>query len=326
MKLPHRRKFLHLGAGAAALPAMSRFASAQAYPSRPITMIVPLATGSSTDLSGRLVAERMGTALGQPVIIENVPGADGTIGVGRVARARPDGYTVEFGFQGANVLSGAFYSLSYDLLGDLTPISPVAAVPLVLYAKTSLPNDLKELIAWLRANPGKASAGVTTVGYRMVMALFQKETGSRFTLVPYRGFPPEMQDLVAGRIDFFFDTPVQLPFTRGGNVKPYAVTSEARLAEAPDIPTISEIGLPSVSYSTWTALFAPKNVPQDIIGKLNAAAVEALADQVLRSRLVDLGYQVYPRERQTPEALSALRKADADKWWPIIKELGIKPE
>jgi tripartite-type tricarboxylate transporter receptor subunit TctC len=326
MKLPHRRKFLHLAAGAAALPAVSRFASAQAYPSRPITMIVPIAAGSSADVSGRLVAERMGTALGQPLIIENVPGADGTIGVGRVARARPDGYTIEFGFQGANVLSGAFYSLSYDLLGDVMPISPVAAVPLVLYAKTSLPKDLRELIAWLRANPDKASAGVTTVGYRMVMALFQKETGSRFTLVPYRGFPPEMQDLVAGRIDFFFDTPVQLLFTRGGNIKAYAVTSEARLAEAPDIPTISEMGLPSVSYSTWTGLFAPKNVPQDIIGKLNAAAVEALADQVVRSRLVDLGYKVYPRERQTPEALGALRKADADKWWPIIKELGIKPE
>src|SRR6516164_2533401 len=174
MRIP-RRRFLHLAAGAAVLPAVSRVAWAQAYPTRPITMIVPIAAGSPADVSGRLVAERMGTALGQPIIIENVPGADGSIGVGRVARARPDGYTIEFGFLAANVLNGAFYSLSYDLLGDLTPISPVAAAPFVLYAKASLPaKDLKELIAWLRANPNKASAGVTTVGYRMVMALFQK--------------------------------------------------------------------------------------------------------------------------------------------------------
>jgi tripartite-type tricarboxylate transporter receptor subunit TctC len=225
------------------------------------------------------------------------------------------------------VLNGAFYSLSYDLLGDLTPISPLAAVPVILYARASLPaKDLKELIAWLRANPNKASAGVIAVGYRMVMALFQKETGTRFTLVPYRGFPPELQDLVAGRIDFLFDSLVQLPFLRAGSIKAYAVTSDARLAQAPDIPTFGEMGLPSVSYSTWVALFAPKNVPKEIIGKLNAAAVEALADQMVRPRLADLGFDVYPRERQTPEALNALRKADADRWWPIIKELRIKPE
>jgi tripartite-type tricarboxylate transporter receptor subunit TctC len=306
---------------------MSRIARAQAYPSRPITMIVPSAAGGSLDAIGRVVAKRMERGLGKPIIVENVPGADSTIGVGRVARARPDGYTIEFGYLGANVLNGAFYSLSYDLLGDLSPIALVAAVPSVLYAKASLPaKDLKELIAWLRANPNKASAGVATVGYRMLMALFQKETGTRFTLVPYRGFPPELQDLIAGRIDFFFDTPVQLQHMRAGDIKAYAVTSDARLAQAPDIPTFSEMGLPWISYSPWLALFAPKNVPREIIGKLNSAAVEALADQGVRSRLADLGFEVYPRERQTPEALNALRKADAEKWWPIIKELGIKPE
>jgi tripartite-type tricarboxylate transporter receptor subunit TctC len=317
-----RRRILSLAAGAAVVPAMSWIARAQAYPTRPITMIVPIAAGSSSDVSGRLVAERMGTALGQPIVIENVPGADGSIGVGRVARARPDGYTIEFGTLTMNVLNGAFYSLSYDLLGDLTPISPVATVPFVLYAKASLPaRDLTELIAWLRANPNKASAGVTAVAYRMLMALFQKETGTRFTLVPYRGFPAEMQDLVAGRIDFFFDSPIQLPFVRAGNIKAYGVTSDARLGEAPDIPTFSEMGLPSVSYSAWLALFAPKNVPKEIVGKLNAAVVEALADQAVGSRLADLGYEVYPREHQTPEALGAMRRADADRWWPIIKEL-----
>jgi tripartite-type tricarboxylate transporter receptor subunit TctC len=325
MKLA-RRQFVHLAAGAAALPVVSRMAHAQAYPTRPITMIVPIAAGSSSDVVGRLVAERMGRALGQSIIVENVPGADGSIGVGRVARARPDGYTIEFGSLAANVLNGAFYSLSYDLLGDLTPISPVTAAPWVLYAKASLPaNDLKELIVWLRANPNKASAGVTAVSYRMLTALFQKESGTRFALVPYRCFPAEMQDVVAGRIDFAFDTSVQLPFTRTGNIKAYAVTSDARLSQAPDIPTFSEMGLPSVSGSGWTALFAPKNVPKEIVGKLNAAFVEALADQGLRSRLAELGGEVYPRERQTPEALNALRKADAEKWWPIINELGIKP-
>src|SRR6516164_3244520 len=309
MKL-RRRKFLHLASGTVALLVVSQSAWAQAYPARPITMIVPLAAGSSLDVVARLVGERMGTGLGQPIIIENVPGADGSIGVGRVARARPDGYTIEFGLLSANVLNGAFYSLSYDLLGDLSPIAPVAAAPYVLYAKASLPaKDLKELIAWLRANPNKASAGVTTVGYRMVMALFQKATGTRFTLVPYRGFPPEMQDLVAGRIDFFFDVLVQLPLMRAGNIKAYAVTSDARLAQAPDIPTFSEMGLPSVSFSTWLAVFGPKNVPKEIIGKLNAAAVEALADQGVRSRVTHLGFEVYPRERQTPEALNEIRKA-----------------
>ena len=206
-------------------------------------------------------------------------------------------------------------------------MSLVATNPLLIGArKDMLAKDLKELIAWLRANPNKASAGVTSVGYRLVTALFQKETGTRFTLVPYRGFPPELQDLAAGRIDFCFDTAVQLPFTRTGNIKAYAVTSDVRLVQAPDTPTFSEMGLPSFSSSGWVAMFAPKNVPQEIIGKLNAAAVEALADKGVRSRLADLGYEVYPRERQTPEALNALRKAEAEKWWPIIKELGIKAE
>jgi tripartite-type tricarboxylate transporter receptor subunit TctC len=191
MKFPHRRQFLHLAAGAAALPAVSRIARAQTYPSRPITMIVPLAAGSSLDVVARLVAERMGTALGQPIIIENVPGADGTISVGRVARARPDGYTIEFGTVSTNVPTGAYYSLSYDLLGDLAPISAVAAAPFVLYAKASLPaKDLKELIVWLRANPNKASAGVTTVGYRMVMALFQISNRDQIHSCPVSGLSP----------------------------------------------------------------------------------------------------------------------------------------
>jgi tripartite-type tricarboxylate transporter receptor subunit TctC len=192
----------------------------------------------------------------------------------------------------------------------------------VLYGKASLPaQDLKELIAWLTANPNKASAGVIASSYRMLMALLQKETGTRFTLVPYRGVPPEVQDLVAGQIDFFLDTPVQLPLARAGTIKALVVTSDARLVQAPDIPTVGEMGLPSMSFSVWAALFAPKNVAKDIVDKLNAAIVKTLADTAVRSRLLALGLEPFPRERQTPEALHALVKADADKWWPIIRDM-----
>ncbi len=186
--------------------------------------------------------------------------------------------------------------------------------------------DLDELIAWLKANPDKASAGIVTVGLQLIATLFQRETGTHFTLVPYRGSAPAVQDLVAGHIDLFLETPVQLPLVRGGSIKAYAVTSDTRLAQAPDIPTVGEMGLPALSFSAWQGLFAPTGTPKDIIGKLNAAAVEALADPALRSRLVDLGLDIFPRDRQTPKALGALVKADAEKWWPLVKEFNIKVE
>jgi tripartite-type tricarboxylate transporter receptor subunit TctC len=323
-----RRRFLHLAAGTAALPATTRLAWAQAYPTRPITMIVPFAAGNPTDVTARVVAERMRKSLGQPIIIENVSGADGSIGVGRAARARPDGYTIELGFLGGNVLNGAFYSLPYDLLNDFAPIAPLVKGPLILFARKLLPaKDVSELIGWLKANPNKASAGNVAVGNRLVAAFFQKETGTQFTLVPYRGVSPAMQDLVAGQIDLaFIQAPDQLPLVRAGSIKAYAVTSDTRLAIAPDIPTFSEMGLPTIIWSAWFGLFAPKGTAKDIIGKLNAAAVEALADPTVRTRLTNLGLEIFPRERQTPEALGALVKADAEKWWPIIKELGIKAE
>ena len=186
--------------------------------------------------------------------------------------------------------------------------------------------DLNDLIGWLKANPGKASAGIASVGYHVVTALFQKQTGTKFTLVPYRSVPTALQDLVAGRIDLLFGTPDLLPVVRGGIVKAYAVTSDTRFAQAPDIPTFAEMGVPSVFWSSWMGLFAPRGTPRDIIGKLNAATVEALAYPLVRSRIADLGYDTVPRERQTPETLAGLQKADAEKWWPIIKELGIKAE
>jgi tripartite-type tricarboxylate transporter receptor subunit TctC len=311
MKLA-RRTFLQFAGGVVAAPAFSSAATAQTYPTRPITMIVPTAAGSSADLVGRVVAERMRKSLGEPIIIENVTGADGSIGDGRAARAKPDGYTINLGFKGT-VLNGAFYSLPYNVLNDFVPISPLFTLPLVLVARKTMPaRDLNELIAWLKANPNKASAGVANVSYRLLIALFQKETGTQFTLVPYRGSAPEMQDLIAGQIDFSLDTPVQLPLARGGIIKAYAVTSETRLAMAADIPTFAEMGLPTLTFSGWGGLFAPKGTPKDIIGKLDAAAVEALADPVVRSRLVDFGYEVFPRERQTPDALDALVKSDAE--------------
>jgi tripartite-type tricarboxylate transporter receptor subunit TctC len=327
MKL-RRRQFLHLTASAAALPALPWIARAQTYPSHPITMIIPIAAGSISDVTGRILVERMRVSLGQPIIIENVSGADGSIGVGRAARAKPDGYTIDLGFLDSHVLNGAFYSLPYDVLNDFAPISPLVTNSVVLFArKTMLAKNLNELIAWLKANPNKASAAVTTVGVRLLNVFFQNETGTQFTLVPYRGSPPVMQDLLAGQIDLWFGSPDQLPMVRAGSVKAYAVTSDTRLTLAPDIPTFAEMGLPALSlFQAWFGLFAPKGTPKEVIGKLNAAAVDALADPAVRSRLADLGQQVFPREQQTPDALGALVKNQAEKWWPIIKAAGIKAE
>jgi tripartite-type tricarboxylate transporter receptor subunit TctC len=327
MKLPHRRKFLHLAAGAVALPAVPRSAWAQAYPTRPITMIVPSTPGDAGDAVARVVAERMRRSLGQPIIIENVGGAGGNIGTGRAARARPDGYTIDLGIISTHVLNGAFYSLPYDVLNDFAPISLLATTAAIFYAGKTVPaKDLRELIAWLRANPNKASAGFPIASYHLLIAFFQKETATQFTLVPYRGPAIAMQDLVAGQIDLSFSTPDALPLVRAGSIKAYAVASDTRFALAPDIPTFGEMGLPTVSYSGWWGLFAPKGTPKDIIGTLNAAVVEALADPVVQSRLVDLGVVIFPRDQQTPEALGARVKADAEKWWPLIKEFGIKAE
>ena len=320
-----RRKFLHLAACAAALPAVSRVAKAQTYPSRPITMIVPFAAGGLTDVVGRVVAERMVKSLGQPIVIENVTGAEGSIGVGRAARARPDGYTIDVGNNGTHVLNGALYSLTYDVLNDFAPVAPLVTSAFVLFARKTMPaKDLNELIAWLKANPNRASVGIAAPVARVITAFFQKETGIPLTVVPYRGFTPAMQDLVAGQIDLLFDAPNGLSLVQAGSIKAYAVTSDTRLTLAPDIPTVSELGLPALSFPNWFGLFAPRGTPGNMIGKLNAAAVEALADPTVQSRLADLGAEIFPRERQTPETLGAMVRAEAEKWWPIIKELGIR--
>src|SRR5215470_5528280 len=234
MKLP-RRQFLHLAAGAAALPAVSRFAWAQAYPTRPITIIVPSLSGTSGDAVARVLAERMRRSLGQPIIIENVGGAGGSIGTGRAARARPDGYTIDLGVLSTHVLNGAFYSLPYDVLNDFAPVSPLGTTASIFYARKTMPaKDLRELIDWLRANPNKASVGIAVATHHLLAAFFQKETATQFTFVPYRGNAPALQDLVAGQIDLSFMTPEMLPLMRAGSIKAYAVTSDTRLASAPD--------------------------------------------------------------------------------------------
>jgi tripartite-type tricarboxylate transporter receptor subunit TctC len=305
-------------------------AAEQVYPSRPITMIVPFAAGGPTDTIARTLAEPMRVSLGQPVILENVTGAAGSIGAGRVARAAGDGYTLVIGVWGTHVLNGAIYPLSYDLLKDFEPISLVASNPMVIVARKAVPaNNLMELIAWLKANPDKASAGTTGTGGASHVAaiLFQKETSTRFQFVPYRGLAPAMQDLVAGQIDMMIDNPAtSLPQVRAGTIKAYATTAKARLAAAPDIPTADEAGLSGFTVSQWTALWAPKGTPKDIIAKLNEAVVESLADKNVLARLADLGQSIPPRDQQTPESLGAYQKAEIEKWWPIIKAANIKAE
>ncbi len=305
-------------------------AEAQVYPARPITMVVPFAAGGPTDTLARILGERMRVALGQPVIVENVTGASGTIGVGRVARADGDGYTLSIGPWNSHVLNGAVYKLNYDLLSDLQPIALLASNDCVIVSKNGLPaGNLKELIAWVKANPNKVSAGTGGVGTgtHITSVLFQNMTGTTIQPVPYRGLGPAMQALMAGQIDLIFDQASNaLPQVRGGTIRAYAITGKKRSIAAPDIPTVDEAGLPGFHVSVWHGLWTPKGTPKSIVAALNRAVVETLADPAVRQRLADLGQEIPPREQQTPEALGAFHKAEIDKWWPIVKAANIKVE
>ena len=305
-------------------------AAADVYPSRPVTMVVPFPPGGPLDTVGRIVADGARGALGQPLVVENVAGAAGTIGVGRVARAANDGYTLSLGFVGTHVINGATYALPYDLLNDFEPISLIASNPWLIVAGKAIPaNDLTSFIAWLRANPDKASQGTIGAGspHHIAGVFFQKETGTRFRFVPYRGAAPAMQDLVAGHIDMIIDSPtITMPQIRAGTIKGYAVEAKSRLGVAPEIPTVDEAGLPGFYVSSWSGLWAPKGTPKDVIAKLNLAVVAALADDTVRARIADVGMEIFPRDKQTPEALGAHQKAEIEKWWPIIKAANIRVE
>jgi tripartite-type tricarboxylate transporter receptor subunit TctC len=323
-----RREFLRWAGGAAALPALSRIAAADGYPSRPITMVVPFAAGGGTDIFARILAEAMRAPLGEPVIIENVGGAGGSIGVARVVHAPADGYTLSIGTLTTHVLVGALYPLQFDVLTDLTPIAELGYEPLLIAVRNSLPvNNLQELIAWLKANPDKGSAGIPGAGSTGNLAgiSFQKTTGTSFQFVPYRGDGLAVQDLIAGQIDLMIEPSSNFVAQVGaGTVKALAVTAKTRHPGMPEVPTVDEAGLPDFYVSIWFGLWAPKDTPKDIIARLNAATVVALAEPDLRAKLGKLGQQVSDRDQQTPLALGAFQKAEAEKWWPIIKAANIK--
>ena len=315
----------------AILVAGSVSAAAQTYPSRPITIIVPFSAGGPTDTLARILGERLKDLLGQTIIVENPTGAAGTIGTARAARSAPDGYTLILGHWQTHVVNGAtFGSLQFDVMKDFEPIVLVADCPVWFVGKASLPaNNLKELIAWLKANDGKATVGIAGVGGGgdVVGTYFQKNTGTKFQFVPYRGAAPLVQDLVAAQIDLTFGQVAgHLAQYRAGQLKAYMMMAATRWPAAPDVPTIDEAGLPGLYASFWHGLWAPKGTPKEVIAKLRTAMVEALADPTVQKRFADVGQGIWPRDKQTPEALAIHHKAEIEKWWPIIKAAGIKAE
>ena len=303
-------------------------ATAQSYPSRPITMIVPFPAGGATTTLARIVTEHMKMTLGQPIVVENIGGASGSIGTTRAARSAPDGYTLSFGNWASHVGSGAMMPLTFDLLGDLAPVVFVANSPQWIVARKDLPpRDLKEFVAWLKASPGKATAATVGPGSgsHMCGIYLQNSTGTQFQFVPYRGGAPAMQDLVGGQVDFMCDfAGNSLAVARNGQIKPYAVIAKSRWFAAPEVPTFEEVGVPGLVMGFWHGLWAPKGTPADVIARLNAAARAAFTDAAVRKLYADLGQEVPAPDQQSPEALAAFHKAEIEKWWPIIKAANIK--
>jgi tripartite-type tricarboxylate transporter receptor subunit TctC len=324
------RTSLLVSLACAAVSAHCATASAQVYPTRPITLVVPFPAGGATDTIARIMSEQLSASLGQPVIVENVTGAAGTIGAGRVAAAPPDGNVLCVGFLGTHVLNGAIYNLQYDVVKDFEPIALLASNPQLIVAKKTTPaKDLREFIAWLKANPGKATQGSAGIGSpaHVSGAYFQRASATTFQFAQYRGAAPAMQDLVGGHVDLMFDQPPNsLPHVRAGNIKAYAVTAKVRLASAPDIPTVDEAGLPGFYVSVWSGMWAPKGTPPAVIAKLNAAIVDALANPAVQRRLGELGQEVPARDQQTPAALAAFQAAEIERWWPIVKAMNLKPD
>ncbi|HET8965157.1 MAG TPA: tripartite tricarboxylate transporter substrate-binding protein [Candidatus Acidoferrum sp.] len=312
---------------ALAIATIAANAQAQPFPSRQITLVVPFPPGGSTDVAARIMADRMRAPLGQPVIIENVGGAGGSIAVGRVARAAPDGYTIDIGQWDTHVGS-IIYKLDYDLQKDFEPIGLLSVNPQLLVARKDLPADnLKDLVAWMKANPGKINFVNQNAAANVSGVLFEKLTGQKLHYIPYRGAGPAMTDLVAGQVDLLVvQGAAALPQIRAGKIKAIANLSPQRSASIPDIPTSDEGGVPGLYMSGWFGFFAPKGTPKDVIATLNSVMVQALADPAVRARFTELGLDVASREQQTPEGLASFQKAEIDKWWPIIKEAGISAQ
>jgi tripartite-type tricarboxylate transporter receptor subunit TctC len=303
-------------------------AQPQPFPSRTITIVSPFPPGGSTDAVARIMAQRMRDALGQTVVVENVGGAGGSIGAGRVARAAPDGYTIDIGQWDNHVANGVVYNLNYDLQKDFEPIGLMSINPQLLLARKGLPvDDLKGLVAWMKANPGQATLANQQATAQTAGVLLQQLTGTSVLLVPYRGGGPAMQDLIAGHIDLLvIQAAAAMPQVKAGTIKAFAILAPARSPVVPGIPTVDEGGVPGLYLPGWFALFAPRGTPRDVVAKLNAAMVEALADPAVRTRFADLGLDVASREQQSPEGLAAFHKAEIERWWPIVRAAGIKAD
>jgi tripartite-type tricarboxylate transporter receptor subunit TctC len=327
--MSRRPSFLRLLA-AVALSGASLGAAGQDYPARPITIVVPFSAGGPTDTIARIVAQRMTQALHQTVLVENVTGAGGTIGGAKVAHAPPDGYLLAIGHVGTHVITAAVQDLKYDVYNDFEPVAMIATNPQIIVSKNDVPaKTLAELIAWAKAKKDPVTSGTGGPGTPAHVSgvYFQQQTGAPVQIIHYRGAAPAMQDLMAGHIDITFDQAANsLPQVRAGRIRAYAVTSPTRLAAAPDIPTVDEAGLPNFHMAVWHGIWAPKGTPKAVVMKLNAAIVESLADPDVRKKLGDLGQEIPPPADETPEALRAHHKAEIDKWWPVIKQAGIRGE
>jgi tripartite-type tricarboxylate transporter receptor subunit TctC len=301
---------------------------AQPYPSKPITMIVPFAAGGPTDALARVLADRMRQNLGETILVENVTGAGGTIGVGRAVKSAPDGYTLSIGHLGTHVINGAMYPLPFDLINDLDPVALVASNPMMIVSKNDVPaKNLKELIAWIKANAGTVTAGTAGVGSGAHFSgiFFEQLIGTHLQFVPYRGTGPALLDLVAGQIDIIVDQASNsLPQVQAGKIRAYAITDTKRLAAAPDVPTVAEAGLPELQIELWSGVWVPKGTPKDIVAKLNGAIVDALADPAVKKRFSEVGLDVPPLAQQNPEALGKHQRAEVQKWWPMIKAANVK--
>jgi tripartite-type tricarboxylate transporter receptor subunit TctC len=313
---------------ALAVLAFGAAARAETFPSHPITIVVPFSAGGPSDAMSRILAERMKLTLGEALLVENVTGAGGSIGVGRVVRSPPDGYTISFGHLGTHVANGAIYKLGYDLVTDLEPVVLLPSNPMIVVSKNAVPaKSLGELLAWLKARPTPATAGTAGAGSGSHIAglYFENVSGVKLQYVPYRGTAPAMNDLVAGQIDLIIDqTSNSISQVRAGNIRAYAISADKRIESAPDIPTADEAGLPGFHMTLWSGLWVPKGTPKEIVDKLNAAAVDALNDPAVRKQLENLGLQMPPKDQLSPQALGAWQKAEIAKWWPVIKAANVK--